>query len=173
LISNPYLHSPIRDTENRDRGDAARRERCLLATPSASLAVDCSEESSCNIFPVDAIDTLELHSSNLSEGKMAKINGLDKMSFAELAEMETQIEHLKSEKQNAERSALRQRLVDIAKQHGFDIHDLFGKGRKGSVAVKYRDPKNPENTWTGRGRMPRWMAAATKGGKAKKEDFLI
>jgi DNA-binding protein H-NS len=76
-------------------------------------------------------------------------------------------------KQNAERNALRQRLVDVAKEHGFDIHDLFGKGRKGSVAVKYRDPKNPENTWTGRGRMPRWMAAATKGGKSKKEDFLI
>ena len=104
---------------------------------------------------------------------MAKINGLEKMSFAELAEMEAQIERLKSEKQNAERNALRQRLVDVAKEHGFDIHDLFGKGRKGSVAVKYRDPKNPENTWTGRGRMPRWMAAATKGGKAKKEDFLI
>ena len=104
---------------------------------------------------------------------MAKINGLEKMSYAELAEMEAQIERLKSEKQNAERSALRQRLIDMAKEHGFDIHDLFGKGRKGSVAVKYRDPKNPENTWTGRGRMPRWMAAATKGGKAKKEDFLI
>jgi len=26
---------------------------------------------------------------------------------------------------------------------------------------------------TGRGRMPRWMVAATKGSKAKKEDFLI
>jgi DNA-binding protein H-NS len=104
---------------------------------------------------------------------MAKINGLEKMSFAELAEMEAQIERLKSEKQNAERNALRQRLVDVAKEHGFDIHDLFGKGRKGSVAVKYRDPKNPENTWTGRGRMPRWMTAATKGGKSKKEDFLI
>jgi DNA-binding protein H-NS len=104
---------------------------------------------------------------------MAKINGLEKMSYAELADMEAQIERLKSEKQNAERSALRQRLVDLAKEHGFDIHDLFGKGRKGSVAVKYRDPKNPENTWTGRGRMPRWMVAATKGGKAHKEDFLI
>jgi DNA-binding protein H-NS len=44
---------------------------------------------------------------------------------------------------------------------------------KGSVAAKYRDPKNPEKTWTGRGRMPRWMVAATKGSKAKKEDFLI
>ena len=43
---------------------------------------------------------------------------------------------------------------------------------KGSVAVKFRDPKNPANTWTGRGRMPRWMAAATKAGK-KKDDFLI
>src|SRR4029079_3023385 len=104
---------------------------------------------------------------------MAKINGLEKMSFAELAEMEAQIERLKSEKQNAERNALRQRLVDVAKEHGFDIHDLFGKGRKGTVVGKYRDPKNPENTWTGRGRMPRWMAAATKGGKSKKEDFLI
>jgi DNA-binding protein H-NS len=44
---------------------------------------------------------------------------------------------------------------------------------KGVIAIKYRDPKNPENTWTGRGRTPRWMVAALKGGKAKREDFLI
>ena len=106
---------------------------------------------------------------------MARSNGLEKLSYAELSEMEVQIERLKAEKQNQERNALRQRLVDTAREHGFEIHDLFGKGRKGkgSVAPKYRDPKNPENTWTGRGRMPRWMAAATKGGKSKKEDFLI
>lgn len=106
---------------------------------------------------------------------MAKINGLEKMSYAELADMETRIERLKLEKQNAERDAVRQRIVDMAKEHGFEIHELFGKGRKGkgTVAPKYRDPKNPENTWTGRGRMPRWMTAATKGNKARKEDFLI
>jgi len=97
------------------------------------------------------------------------------MSYAELAAMEVQIERLKVEKQNSERVSIRKELTDLAKQRGFDIHELFGKGRKGkgTVAVKYRDPKNPENTWTGRGRMPRWMAAATKGNKAKKEDFLI
>ncbi len=106
---------------------------------------------------------------------MAKINGLEKMSYADLADMETRIERLKLEKQNAERDAVRQRIVDMAKEHGFEIHELFGKGRKGkgTVAPKYRDPKNPENTWTGRGRMPRWMTAATKGTKARKEDFLI
>jgi len=63
----------------------------------------------------------------------------------------------------------------MAKKAGFDIRELFGRGNgrpRGKLAVKYRDPSNPVNTWTGRGRMPRWMAAATRGGQAKKEDFL-
>ena len=105
---------------------------------------------------------------------MARASDVDKMSYAELAAMEKQIEKLKIEKQNTERLELRQKLVDEAKKHGFDIHELFGRrGRRGTVAPKYRDRKNAQNTWTGRGRMPRWMAAATKGGKAKKDDFLI
>jgi DNA-binding protein H-NS len=99
-------------------------------------------------------------------------NNLDSMSYAELARIETRIARLKIEKQNAERSQLRERIIAMVKEHGFELRDLFGRGRKGDVAVKYRDPQNPENTWTGRGRMPRWMVAATKGGKAKKEDFL-
>jgi DNA-binding protein H-NS len=99
---------------------------------------------------------------------------LDTMSYTELAQMETRIARLKIEKQNAERAELRDRVIAMVKEHGFEISDLFGIGRKGkgTVAVKYRDPHNAENTWTGRGRMPRWLAAATKGGKAKKEDFL-
>lgn len=106
---------------------------------------------------------------------MAKNNNLDKMSFAELADMEREIERLKVEKRNSERSAVREKLIAMAKQSGFEISELFGKGNrgKGSVPVKYRDPKDSANTWTGRGRMPRWMVAATKGGKAKKDAFLV
>ena len=105
---------------------------------------------------------------------MAKNNNLDKMSYAELADMEREIERLKVDKRNSERAAVREKLIAIAKQSGFEISELFGKGNRGkrSVAVKYRDPKNAANTWTGRGRMPRWMVAATKGSKAKREDFL-
>ena len=104
---------------------------------------------------------------------MARSKNLENMSFAELTGMQARIERMKHEKQNAERVAVRQKLTDMAKEHGFDIRDLFDARRKGkgSVAVKYRDSAG--NTWTGRGRMPRWMTAATKGGKAKKEDFLI
>jgi DNA-binding protein H-NS len=107
---------------------------------------------------------------------MASSKNIDNMSFAELAAMQARIERAKVEKQGAERAAVKQKLMSIAKEAGFDIRDLFngsGKGKRGKVAVKYRDPKNAANTWTGRGRMPRWMTAATKGGKAKKEDFLI
>jgi DNA-binding protein H-NS len=97
------------------------------------------------------------------------------MTYADLIRMEADIGRLKTEKQAAERNAVRQKLTDIAREGGFDINELFGQAKKGkgSVAIKYRDPKNPQNTWTGRGRMPRWMVAATKGNKAKKEDFLI
>ena len=105
---------------------------------------------------------------------MARPSNLEKMSLAELTQMQARIERLKVDKQNAERLALRKRLTDIAKEHGFDIHDLFdGRRRvKGSVAVKYRDPDNPANTWTGRGRPPRWLAAAMTTGKSR-DDFLV
>lgn len=38
------------------------------------------------------------------------------------------------------------------------------------VAPKYRDPANPNNTWTGRGRMPKWVAELNaKGALASAE----
>jgi DNA-binding protein H-NS len=107
---------------------------------------------------------------------MARTSDLDKMTFAELSEMELRVARAKAEKHDSERAVLRKKVTEFAKEHGYDIHELIGgrgKRGKGSVAIKYRDPKNPENTWTGRGRMPRWMTAATRGGKAKREDFLI
>lgn len=47
------------------------------------------------------------------------------------------------------------------------------KGRKlGKVAPKYRNPANPKETWAGRGKQPKWLAAETSKGR-KLEDFLI
>ena len=106
---------------------------------------------------------------------MARGKNIENMSSAELAAMEARIARAKIEKQGAERTALREKLTTMAKEAGFDIRELFdgrrGGGKRGKVAVKYRDKAG--NTWTGRGRMPRWLTAATKGGKAKKEDFLV
>jgi DNA-binding protein H-NS len=108
---------------------------------------------------------------------MARPKKLENMSYAELERMQARIEEAKLEKQKADRTAVREKIAAIAKQHGFELRELFAgakgnrKGKPGKVAVKYRDSVG--NTWTGRGRMPRWMVTATKSGKAKKEDYLI
>jgi DNA-binding protein H-NS len=40
------------------------------------------------------------------------------------------------------------------------------------VLPKYRNPKNPAETWTGRGKQPRWLTAQLRSGK-RVNDFLI
>jgi DNA-binding protein H-NS len=87
-------------------------------------------------------------------------------------------------------ATVRARINALAAAEGYSLIELFGgkpakkaakgaprkaakKGRKlGKVAPKYRNPANTKETWTGRGKQPRWMAALTKKGK-KPEDFLI
>lgn len=45
-------------------------------------------------------------------------------------------------------------------------------GERAVVAPKYRNPENSDETWSGRGRQPRWLVAALKKGK-KLRDFAI
>jgi DNA-binding protein H-NS len=40
------------------------------------------------------------------------------------------------------------------------------------VLPKYRNPKNPQETWAGRGKQPRWLRAQLRSGK-KLDDFRI
>jgi DNA-binding protein H-NS len=40
------------------------------------------------------------------------------------------------------------------------------------VLAKYRNPRNPEETWAGRGKQPRWLASQLQSGK-KLDQFLI
>lgn len=46
------------------------------------------------------------------------------------------------------------------------------KPRKAKIAIKFRDPANPENTWSGRGRPARWLGAYEKQGR-KREEFAV
>jgi DNA-binding protein H-NS len=67
----------------------------------------------------------------------------------------------------------------MAKAQGMRREDVIGdkrasRGRnKGVVTIKYQDPNHPTNTWTARGKIPRWMTAAMRDATAKKEDFLL
>jgi DNA-binding protein H-NS len=73
---------------------------------------------------------------------------------------------------------LRDKIVAMVTAEGFTLDDVFGGGRKSSrrtaskVKPKYRNPADPSQTWTGRGKRPRWFNAALSAGK-KEKDLLI
>lgn len=68
-------------------------------------------------------------------------------------------------------SEVRAKLVAMAREEGYAIEELFGsgsgRGKTGrTVAPKYRNPADPSQTWTGRGKRPRWVQAHLDAGKA-------
>jgi DNA-binding protein H-NS len=71
---------------------------------------------------------------------------------------------------------LREKIHALIKAEGFAFEDVFGQGRPGkvrktggTVPPKYRNPANPEQTWSGRGKRPRWFNDALKAGKKEKD----
>ncbi len=81
-------------------------------------------------------------------------------------------------------AVVRSELIAFAVSHGYSIEELVdvapstaaskptSRRKRAKVAAKYRDTENRRNTWSGRGRMPRWLAERTKRGQ-RVADFLI
>lgn len=106
------------------------------------------------------------------------MNGLDlkAMSVDDLLALRDRIAETLSNRVEAERRDLETRLARLRQ---VDLREpqrvaRGGRviGRRATVAPKYRNPDNPSETWSGRGRKPRWLTAALKTGK-KLRDFEI
>lgn len=110
---------------------------------------------------------------------MAKVNGLDKMSYAELAELRDRVDAAMIAAQAAERQALRAEMEALAAKAGLTVAEILGTNGRGvnkmkgsKVAVKFRNPKDASQTWTGRGRKPNWLSDALKKGQ-KMDSFVV
>jgi len=99
---------------------------------------------------------------------------LDRMSLKELQELELKVKKARATVQDRSRTDLRKKIESMVADAGFKLGDVFGgRGGKGrTVAAKYANPDDPSETWTGRGRKPRWLNAKVQEG-AKLERFLI
>jgi len=103
---------------------------------------------------------------------MARSNDLNRLTYAQLIALEEKIRKAIADRR-LRKHVTRQQLKNMAKKAGCDINELFGKrGRKGSSSVKYRNPKDPTQTWTGRGRKPNWLVDALKKG-GKLDSFAV
>lgn len=96
------------------------------------------------------------------------------------SELLKQIETLTKQAEDLRKNEIAGAIADIKskmQEYGITLADLGGpaRGKKiaapSKVAVKYRNTASGE-TWSGRGRTPKWLADAEASG-AKREDFLV
>ena len=83
-----------------------------------------------------------------------------------IAEAQTAIEA----KRDLEIVEIQGAIISLVEARGYSIENIFPAGGKGKQKSKskliptHRDPSNPSNTWTGRGRKPKWLIEALEGG---------
>ncbi|MCR8725936.1 H-NS histone family protein [Frigidibacter sp. ROC022] len=98
---------------------------------------------------------------------------LDKMSDTELKELRAQVDKAISTLASRRRAEARKAAEEAASKHGFSLSDLLsGKADKTKGVPKYRNPADPSQTWSGRGRQPGWIKAGLAAGKSL-SDFAI
>lgn len=100
---------------------------------------------------------------------------LNSMALKELKELQSQVTKAIASFEDRKKKEALAELEEKAREMGFTLAELTGATliRKRSPAVpKYANPANASDTWSGRGRKPRWFEAALKSGK-KPEDMAI
>lgn len=96
-------------------------------------------------------------------------------SVAELEQLSEEIKAAIEERKIKEINDARIHVRELAESLGITLEELFAEPikpakTKKKATVKFRNAQN--QTWTGRGKQPKWLVLALQNG-AKLEDFLI
>ncbi|MDH2329206.1 H-NS histone family protein [Cereibacter sp. SYSU M97828] len=99
---------------------------------------------------------------------------LNSMSLAELKSLQKEVAkaiQTFEKRRKAEAVAI---LQAAAKEQGFSLAELIKAEAvsKSTLPPKFANPADPSDTWSGRGRRPRWFAEALEAGKTE-NDLLI
>src|ERR1700757_4141479 len=112
---------------------------------------------------------------------MSRKLNLDTMSVDEMWRLHEKIIEVLSERLTSEKRELETRLAKLRRDQGLPRLKADGEAateprperRKfASVSPKYRNPEHPSETWSGRGKRPRWLTAALSAGRTI-EEFII
>lgn len=99
---------------------------------------------------------------------------VDSMSLDDLRALRTQLDKAISSYETRRRKEALAAAEKAAREMGFSLSDLTGaagRGRRGGAAgpegqPKYAHPDDPTQTWSGRGRRPRWVTDQIEAGKS-------
>ena len=101
---------------------------------------------------------------------------LSEMTYPEMEKHLKEVEAAMRSLDKTRKADARKAVRKAAKEYGFTVQELFDLPAKKSAAPasppKYRNPHDEDETWTGRGRKPKWLVAALEDG-ASLESFEI
>ena len=101
-----------------------------------------------------------------------KAADFSRLSVDELLSVREIINELLSSKIGEERRTLEMRIATLDRFEKMENPLFQGSPKYAKIPPKYQNPDDPSETWAGRGKTPRWLAAALKKGR-RREDFLI
>jgi DNA-binding protein H-NS len=100
---------------------------------------------------------------------------LSNLSLGDLRNLQEQVKQEMKKREVQEVQKAREQILAIAQSVGVPLKDLLASGTRGTktpgagtgtVAVRYRNPDNSTQQWTGRGRQPKWVKEWVEGGKS-------
>jgi DNA-binding protein H-NS len=105
---------------------------------------------------------------------------LETMSFDELWQLHEELSQILAERITVEKNALEERLAQLnpkdpiqsTSDNSTSSTGAFGKPPRRSypaVAPKYANPASPGETWSGRGKRPKWLVQALQTGHSLDE----
>lgn len=101
---------------------------------------------------------------------------LETLSLQELRELKARVERAITSFEDRKKKEAMAELEARAREMGFSLAELTGGARKrrssGPVAAKFANPADPTQTWSGRGRRPKWVTEALSEGR-KLSDLAI
>lgn len=100
---------------------------------------------------------------------------LNDLSLKELKDLQTQVAKAVAGYEDRKKMQAVAELEEKARMLGFSLSELAGlaPNRKRAPAVaKYANPADSSDTWSGRGRKPRWFINALNEGKMP-EDLAV
>jgi len=114
---------------------------------------------------------------------MVKKLNLDAMSVGEIWQLHQTVIEVLAIRLTAEKHELEKRLAQLRREKQQSlalpsevtsqrIAGLLEPRKYAKVPPKYRNPNEPSETWSGRGKRPRWLTQALLAGQ-KIEDFAI
>ena len=100
---------------------------------------------------------------------------LDTMGERELKDLRARVDRALATLDSRKLEEARKAAEEAVRQYGYSLSDVLAaksKPGKSSGVAKYRNPADPDQTWTGRGRQPAWIKEGLASGRPM-SDFAI